>query len=116
MTARLGLLLEKKRDAVLGPSKISTAESRGEREYQASLGYCCCWVEACRSWFVLDALRCERGGILHVKQREHVEKTQNLACGTSADKLEADICQYLRSFLLSTGRQAHSCAMLARPG
>ncbi|CAN0537894.1 unnamed protein product, partial [Ectocarpus sp. 12 AP-2014] len=40
VTARLGLLLEKKRDAVLGPSKISTAESRGEREYQASLGYC----------------------------------------------------------------------------
>ncbi|CAN0468562.1 unnamed protein product [Ectocarpus sp. 8 AP-2014] len=38
VTARLGLLLEKKRDAVLGPSKISTAESRGEREYQASLG------------------------------------------------------------------------------
>ncbi|CBJ25653.1 protein phosphatase 2C (ISS) [Ectocarpus siliculosus] len=34
VTARLGLLLEKKRDAELGPSKISTAESRGEREYQ----------------------------------------------------------------------------------
>ncbi|CAB1097827.1 unnamed protein product [Ectocarpus sp. CCAP 1310/34] len=40
VTARLGFPLEKKRDAVLGPSKISTAESRGEREYQASLGYC----------------------------------------------------------------------------
>ncbi len=36
VTARLDLLLEKKRDAVLGPSKISTAESRGAREYQAS--------------------------------------------------------------------------------
>lgn len=35
VTARLDLLLEKKRNAVLGPSKISTAESRGEREYQA---------------------------------------------------------------------------------
>lgn len=34
VTARLDLLLEKKRNAVLGPSKISTAESRGEREYQ----------------------------------------------------------------------------------
>ncbi|CAM9638731.1 unnamed protein product [Ectocarpus fasciculatus] len=48
VTARLGLLLEKKRDAVLGPSKISTAESRGEREYQASLGYCCSWGGGCR--------------------------------------------------------------------
>ncbi|CAM9596779.1 unnamed protein product, partial [Hapterophycus canaliculatus] len=35
-TARLDLLLEKKRSAVLGPSKISAAESRAEREYQAS--------------------------------------------------------------------------------
>lgn len=34
VTARLDLLLERKRNAVLGPSKISTAESRGEREYQ----------------------------------------------------------------------------------
>lgn len=36
VTARLDLLLEKRRNALLGPSKISTAESRGEREYQAS--------------------------------------------------------------------------------
>lgn len=36
VTARLDLLLEKKRNAVLGPSKISAAESRGEREYQVS--------------------------------------------------------------------------------
>lgn len=33
-TARLDLLLDKKRNAVLGPSKISMAESRGERDYQ----------------------------------------------------------------------------------
>lgn len=33
--ASLGAFLEKKRNAVLGPSKISTAENRGQREYQA---------------------------------------------------------------------------------
>lgn len=37
VTARLDLLLEKKRSAVLGPSKISTSESRGEREYQVDV-------------------------------------------------------------------------------
>lgn len=36
ITARLGTFLEKKRSAVLGPSKISTAECRGQRPYQAS--------------------------------------------------------------------------------
>lgn len=40
VTARLDLLLEKKRNAVLGPSKISTAESRGEREYQVRYRPC----------------------------------------------------------------------------
>ena len=36
VTARLGALLDKKRNAVLGPSTISTAECRSQREYQAS--------------------------------------------------------------------------------
>lgn len=36
VTARLGALLDKKRNTVLGPSTISTAECRGQREYQAS--------------------------------------------------------------------------------
>lgn len=36
VTDRLGALLKKKRNAVLGPSKTTTAESRGQREYQAS--------------------------------------------------------------------------------
>lgn len=35
LNAGLGALMEKKRNAVLGPSKISTAECRGQREYQA---------------------------------------------------------------------------------
>lgn len=35
IAARLDTFLEKKTGAVLGPSKISTAECRGQRPYQA---------------------------------------------------------------------------------